>query len=61
MGYFLVRSGREGNQKALRNNLEIKKKLDHVITVKNHQTQPQTKYGKNQYQTFLKFIGFCMN
>jgi hypothetical protein len=27
---------------------------DHVITVKNHQTQSQTKYGKNQYQTFLK-------
>ena len=34
---------------------------DHVITVKIHQTQSQTKYGKNQYQTFLKFIGFCMN
>jgi hypothetical protein len=25
-GVFLVRSGREGNKKALRNNLEIKKK-----------------------------------
>jgi hypothetical protein len=34
---------------------------DRVITVKNHQTQSQTKYGKNQYQAFLKFIGFCNN
>ena len=28
---------------------------DHVITVKNQQTQSQTKYGKNQYQTFLGY------
>ena len=32
---------------------------DHVITVKNHQIQSQTKYGKNQYQTFLKLLDFA--
>jgi hypothetical protein len=26
---------------------------------KNHQTQSQSKYGENQYQAFLKFIGIC--
>jgi hypothetical protein len=30
-GVFLVRSGREGNKKALRNNLEIKKKKTQTI------------------------------
>jgi hypothetical protein len=30
-GVFLVRSGREGNKKALRNNLEIKKKTQTIL------------------------------
>ena len=39
-GVFLVRSGREGNKKALRNNLEIKKKLKQFWIIFFEKSQP---------------------